>query len=149
MLENELKILNYIIEEKKMTKVSENELSTLAREYDASKRLVIEILKTKYNGRYVEPWDAHFCGEYAFDNPHHIKEEYYVLNRIEDFKTSPKLQTGVRVTKVANKNFEIFADAMSRYGFDRIEYQKALTDIQTTGICVGERTLYFVSTGKW
>ena len=31
--------------------------------------IVLAILKLKYNAKYEEAWDSHFCGTYYFDNP--------------------------------------------------------------------------------
>lgn len=54
--------------------ISENEL-----DYYEDRDIILAILKSKYNAKYIPSEDYHFCGEWSFDNPYLKKKEHYQL----------------------------------------------------------------------
>ena len=72
---NAYEIVDILINEDLRCYISDNELK-----YDMPDgNIVLAVLKSKYNARYVDSDDAHFCGEYHFDNPNYINVNKLIL----------------------------------------------------------------------
>lgn len=72
---NAYDIVDNMINKELRNEISDNELRDMGRDG----KIVLAILKAYYNAKYVESFDAHFCGSWTFDNPNFIAVNGYSL----------------------------------------------------------------------
>ena len=146
MLENEIKVINEIINERKIYCISENELNRICKDFDAGYKMVVAILKNKYNALYESPLDSHYCGTYQFDNPNLQKHEYFVLNYI--FKNETLVHSPLTIS-VDNKNYnysERYAEEILRLD-DKVKtsLEDIMKALEEKNAFIGEERIWFIT----
>lgn len=153
MLENEIKVINEIINERKAHYVSENELKRLCRGDDfnaADYGTVVAILKNKFNATYVPSDEPRFCGGYGFDNPNLQKKDYVVLNDIYLRQEHPKISGLVRASVVGKNNYyEIFAKEILRLEHKvKMSLEDVMKELEEKGAFIGKDRIWFITPEK-
>lgn len=150
MLENEIKAVNEIINVQKAHYISENRLKWLCQDdFNADYGMVVAILKNKYNATYVPSDDAHFCGDYSFDNPNLQKQNYAVLNDIYLRQENPKVSTLVMARVSSGKYYEEFAEEILRLEYKiKTPLEDVIKTLKEKSAFIGEDRIWFITFKK-
>lgn len=150
MLENEIKVVDRLINVDKLHYISENNLRWLCRDdYNADYEMVVAILKNKYNATYVPSHDAHFCGDYSFDNPNLQKQDYAVLNDIYLRQENPKVSTLVMARVSSGKYYEEFAKEILRLEHKiKTPLEDIIKTLKEKSAFIGEDRIWFITFEK-
>ena len=148
MLENEIKVVNEIINERKLCTISENRLIELCRKFDADSRIVLSVLNNKYNGIYEPSMDTHCCGCYRFDNPNLQKQDYFVLNYL--FKDEDKYKPcGLLMIKADNDYYGRFGSEILRLEPKiKLPLEVIIKNLKEKNAFIGEDRIWFITTEK-
>lgn len=142
MLENEIKLVNEIINERKSFIISENRLRSLCIDFDANLKIVVAILESEYNAVYIHSDDPHYCGSYQFDNPNLQKQDYFDLNYI--FKEGTKVRNLLSV-KASSNYYEIFAKEILRLEDIETPLEDIMKTLEEKNAFIGEERIWFIT----
>ena len=149
MLENEIKVVNELINVDKAHYISENRLKWLCQDFNADYEMVVAILENKYNATYVPSFDAHYCGDYSFDNPNLQKQDYAVLNDIYLRQENPKVSTLVMVRVSSGEYYEEFAIEILRLEHKiKTPLEDIIKTLKEKSAFIGEDRIWFITFKK-
>lgn len=136
---NGYEIVNKLMEEGRHS-IGENELRQICgEEYP----IVVAILKTKYNGKYCDSWDAHFCGSWCWKNP--FVEQRAVLVLYYHMLNNKKLEFEP-IMQIKKDKIEPLVDEIIRLEEPlRMDKDKIKENLLVNGCFKGKKRLWVIN----
>lgn len=148
MLENETKVVNEIINKRKLCSIGNNDLNRLCRDFNANLNIVITTLEEKYSAIYEPSPDPNFCGGYRFNNPNLPKQDYFILNYL--YKNENKYKpNSLHAVKADDDYYGYFAEEILRLEFGmKIPLEVIIKNLKEKNAFIGKDRIWFITTEK-
>jgi len=137
---NAYEIVDILINEDLRCSISDNELK-----YDMPDgNIVLALLKHKYNAKYIDSDDAHFCGSYYFYNPNYIKVNKLILGF--HFWHSPYTDNEIDFYYVGDNNDDMVKEIIRLENVSADKHDEIKKQLDETSCYIGENRLWMVKT---